>query len=160
MPNRLMLSRIGSAVFVHTNGEPAFDLIEPRGGGRREMHVEARISREPPFDGRSFMGTVVVHNQMHVEGLGTASSIVRGNCKNSFERCRRCSSPIILPVAMLGTANSSEWPRAASPAGSWQSLDRPPHRRWCAARRGAVHQAGHRAERRESGRDTCPRSAV
>ena len=50
-------------------GEPALDLIEPRGRGRSEVHVEARIASEPSFDGRSLVGTIVVHHQMHVEFL-------------------------------------------------------------------------------------------
>lgn len=37
--------------------------------------------------------------------FGTASSIVRRNCKNSCERCRRCSSPMTFPVAIFSAAN-------------------------------------------------------
>lgn len=48
-------------------GEPSLDLIEPRGKGRREVHMEARIAREPTLDGGSLVGTVVVHHQMHLE---------------------------------------------------------------------------------------------
>lgn len=31
------------------HGEPAFDLIEPRGRGRGEVHVKAWIACEPAF---------------------------------------------------------------------------------------------------------------
>jgi hypothetical protein len=33
------------------------------------VHVEARIAREPTFDGTSLVGTVVIHDQTHVEFL-------------------------------------------------------------------------------------------
>src|SRR5271166_7021457 len=49
--------------------EPALDLIKPRGRGRSEMHMEARIASKPAFDGRSLVGTVVVHHQMHLKFL-------------------------------------------------------------------------------------------
>ena len=51
-------------------GEPALDLIEPGGRGRREVHVEARMASEPAFDRGSLVRAVVVHDQMHVELRG------------------------------------------------------------------------------------------
>src|SRR5579862_5022958 len=47
-------------------GEPTLDLIEPRGGGRGEMRVEARMSSHPRLDRRGFVSAVVVHDQMHI----------------------------------------------------------------------------------------------
>ena len=47
--------------------EPAFDLVEPGGAGRREVEVIARVAGEPRFDGWRFVGGVVVEHQMDVE---------------------------------------------------------------------------------------------
>jgi hypothetical protein len=44
-------------------------LIEQRSAGGREVHVEPRIARKPASDGRGFVGTVIVHNQMYIELL-------------------------------------------------------------------------------------------
>jgi hypothetical protein len=86
--------------------EPTLDLIEPRSRGRREVHVEARIAGKPSFDGRSLVGTVIVHHQMHVEFLRHRLFNRVQELQNSCERCRRCNSPMTLPVAMLRAANS------------------------------------------------------
>ena len=47
--------------------EPAFDLIEPGGAGRREMHVIARVAGEPSLDGRRLVSGVIVEHQMDVK---------------------------------------------------------------------------------------------
>src|SRR5436190_22043 len=49
--------------------EPALDLIDPRRRGWREMHVVMRPPRQPSFDGRGFMGGVIVHDNVDVEAL-------------------------------------------------------------------------------------------
>jgi hypothetical protein len=48
-------------------GEPAFDEIEPTGGGGREVHMEARAFDKPALDGRGPVGSVIVHDEMHVQ---------------------------------------------------------------------------------------------
>lgn len=49
--------------------EPALNLIEPRGVGRREMHVEAWPASQPgPHPGMLVRG-VVIHDQMHLQIL-------------------------------------------------------------------------------------------
>lgn len=54
-------------VLLRQGGEPAFDLVEPRRGGRREMHVKARMPGESILDGRCLVGAVVVHYEVNVE---------------------------------------------------------------------------------------------
>ena len=53
-------------------GEPAFDLIDPGGGGRREVDVIVGPPRQPRLDRGGFVGRVVVHDDMDVEVLGDA----------------------------------------------------------------------------------------
>lgn len=48
-----------AALTPSEHGEPAFDLIEPRGRGRGD--VKAWIAYEPSFNGGSLVSTVVVH---------------------------------------------------------------------------------------------------
>ena len=45
-------------------GEESLDHIEPGGGGRGEVQVEARVPPEPAFDRRGLVGGVVVDDQM------------------------------------------------------------------------------------------------
>ena len=40
--------------------EPAFDLVEPGGAGRREVEVIAPVAGEPGFDLRMLVGRIVV----------------------------------------------------------------------------------------------------
>ena len=49
--------------------EPAFDLIDPRRRCWREMRVVMRPSRQPSFDGCSFVGGVIVHDNVDIEAL-------------------------------------------------------------------------------------------
>ena len=53
-------SLLGNAV------EPDLHLIEPRGIGRSEVHMESRLSGEPAFDARMFVRGVVVHDDVHL----------------------------------------------------------------------------------------------
>ena len=56
--------------FVGDEGEPAFDLVDPAGAGRGEMHVEARVLDQPGVDRRRLVGAVVVTDQVHVHVVG------------------------------------------------------------------------------------------
>src|ERR1700676_1662459 len=47
--------------------EPAFDQVEPTGGGRREVQMEAGPLGQPCADQFGLVGSVVVQNQMHVQ---------------------------------------------------------------------------------------------
>lgn len=47
--------------------EPALDLVESGGQGRREVDVKPRMPGEPVLDQRGLVRAVVVHDQMHVE---------------------------------------------------------------------------------------------
>ena len=48
-------------------GEEALDQVEPGGGGRSEVQMEARMRREPASDLGGLMGGVVVEDQVKVE---------------------------------------------------------------------------------------------
>jgi hypothetical protein len=47
--------------------EPAFDQVEPRGTGRSEVQMEARVGVEPTCDRRMFVGAVIVADQMQLK---------------------------------------------------------------------------------------------
>ena len=49
-------------LFVGEQREPAFDLIEPGGAGRREVHVITRMAGEPGCDRRRLVGGVIVEH--------------------------------------------------------------------------------------------------
>src|SRR5260370_18320789 len=51
--------------------EPALDQVEPRGAGRGEVHVQARVRGQPLFDRGMLVGSVVVADQMQLQ-LGIA----------------------------------------------------------------------------------------
>ena len=65
----LIDAAMGAALdlLVGEQREPAFDLVEPGGAGRREVEVVARVAGEPGFDRRRFVGGVIVEHQMDVE---------------------------------------------------------------------------------------------
>jgi hypothetical protein len=48
---------------------PAFDLVQPRAIGGREVRMKARAARQPSAHLRVFMRGVVIADQMHVEPL-------------------------------------------------------------------------------------------
>jgi hypothetical protein len=48
----------------------ALNQIDPRGTGGSEVHVETRTFRQPIANHGSFVGAVVVHDEMHVETRG------------------------------------------------------------------------------------------
>src|SRR6266436_8917373 len=52
--------------------EPALDEIDPRGAGRREVQVEARMARQPAMDRRRLVRARVVEDQVHLERGGDA----------------------------------------------------------------------------------------
>ena len=47
--------------------EPALDLVEPRGGSRREMDVEARVASKPVLDRWGLVRAVVVHHEVDIQ---------------------------------------------------------------------------------------------
>src|SRR3970040_433742 len=48
-------------------GKPAFDQVEPTGGGGREVNMEARAFEKPAPDGRGLVSGIIVHREMHVQ---------------------------------------------------------------------------------------------
>ena len=56
-----------SKVFFRKRGEPTFDLVEPRGRSRSEVHMKPRMTCEPVLDRGRLMRTVVVHHQMDIQ---------------------------------------------------------------------------------------------
>ena len=59
-------------VFAHRFGEPAPDLVDPGGRGRRETDVPMRPPRRPCPDIGGLVGGVVVHNDVDIQTLGDA----------------------------------------------------------------------------------------
>ena len=58
--------------------EPALNLVEPTGVGRRVMDEEARMAREPGFYPWMFVGGVVVRDQMDFEvGRNVAVEVLK-----------------------------------------------------------------------------------
>lgn len=53
--------------FARDFGEPAFDLVQPRGTGGGKVNVIARVCAKPPFYFRMLMRTIVVQDQMDME---------------------------------------------------------------------------------------------
>ena len=81
-------------LLVGEQREPALDLVEPGGAGRREMQVIARVSGEPGFDRRCLVGGVIVEHQMDVE-IGRHGLFDRGQEPAEFDRA----------VALVATAD-------------------------------------------------------
>lgn len=54
-------------LFFGQGGEPALHKIDPRGPGRREVHVIARSLHQPPMNEGRLVRAVGVENQVHVE---------------------------------------------------------------------------------------------
>ncbi len=50
-------------------GKKAFDQVEPRRAGWREVQLEARVLRQPGLDLGRLVGGVVVEHEMHVARL-------------------------------------------------------------------------------------------
>ena len=56
-----------SKVFLRKRGKPTFDLVEPEGRSRSEVHMKARMTCEPVLDRGRLVRTVVVHHQMDIQ---------------------------------------------------------------------------------------------
>ena len=59
--------RAASNLLFRQGGKPAFDLVEPRCRGRREVNMESGMANKPVPDCRRLMGTVVVHHEVDVQ---------------------------------------------------------------------------------------------
>ena len=86
-------------------GEPAFDQVEPRGAGRGEVQMEARMGGEPVLDRRMLVGPVVVADQVQFQPrvafgqrLQKGDELERGDDAGS-------SAPWTLPLATSSAAN-------------------------------------------------------
>ena len=55
--------------FLRQGREPALDEIDPRTPRRREVHMEARVPRQPAVDQGRLVGTCIVDNEMDVERI-------------------------------------------------------------------------------------------
>jgi hypothetical protein len=56
-------------LFFGQRGKPALDQVDPRGAGRREVHVVARMAHQPAPNRGCFVRAVVIQNQVHVQIL-------------------------------------------------------------------------------------------
>ena len=50
--------------------EPDLHLVQPRSIGWSVVHVKSRSGCDPAFDSRMFVRSVVVHNDVYIQGLG------------------------------------------------------------------------------------------
>src|SRR3989441_2956061 len=48
-------------------GEPALDQVQPRGAGRREVHMEPRMTSQPAMNQGRFVSAIVVQNQVNIQ---------------------------------------------------------------------------------------------
>ena len=97
-------------LLVGEQREPAFDLVEPGGAGRREVEVVARVAGEPGFDGRRFVGGVVVEHQMDVE-IGRHGLLDLRQEFAEFDRAvALVAAPMTRPVTMSKAANNEVVP--------------------------------------------------
>ena len=62
---------------VGEEAEPAFDLVDPGGAGRGEVHVEAGMAGQPRLDRGGLVGAVVVADQVDVQ-VGGHGLVDRG----------------------------------------------------------------------------------
>ena len=67
-----MRAPMGAALdlFLGQRREPAFDQVEPRTAGGREVEMKAGPLDQPPMDPRRLVGPVVIENQLDVERCG------------------------------------------------------------------------------------------
>ncbi len=87
-------------------GEQAFHQVRPASAGGREVHVIARMPRQPSLLFANLVGTEIVHHQMNLESLGqTGFDLV--------EKVQELLKPIA-PVAALDAV--LEFARIAGPA--------------------------------------------
>ena len=78
------LEHAATDLIAGDQAEEAFDLAEPGGGCRSEVHMEARMFCQPRLDlGMLVYGGVVVGDQMQVGFLGVSASIRRRNFSHS-----------------------------------------------------------------------------
>jgi len=103
---------------------PAFDLVGPEAAGRREVEVDS-VAGEPAFDGRRFMGGVIVEDGVHqlagrhgaLDGVEDEDEFLMGMAIKHLLGTSFDHAPGIL-----------SWPRAGldplrlSPAGSGEVL--------------------------------------
>ena len=55
-------------LFLRQFPEPSLHHVQPGTGCRREMEIEARMPTEPGLYPRMLMGTVIVYDQMKLQG--------------------------------------------------------------------------------------------
>ena len=70
------------------DAEPALDLVELGGVGRRVVDVVARPAVQPRLHLGVLVGGVVVHHQVHVEAFGDAAVDVAQEGEELLVPCR------------------------------------------------------------------------
>ena len=93
-------------LFSRQVAKDAFHQIEPRTTRRGEVHVDARVAREPSLNRGMFVCGVVVGNQMQGLALGIWRSIRRRNRSHSWCRWRGKQVERMEPSATLRAAKS------------------------------------------------------
>ena len=64
--------------------KPAFDEIQPRRAGRREVQVKARMRGQPALTFGMRVGAVVVEDQMESRFRGNSRRAAAGTVRNSW----------------------------------------------------------------------------
>jgi hypothetical protein len=98
----------GSSPYTLSNdfGEQTFDQVEPGAGCRREVQLEALMSRQPVLHGRCFVSGVIIEDELQIEMGGVFRSIFLRKARNSSALRRGTHSPITVPVAISSAAKS------------------------------------------------------
>ena len=90
------LEHTAANAVLGNQAEKAFDLMDPRGGGRGEVHVKARMPFEPGLNLGVLVGGVAVGDQVHGEVLRCFSI----DAAQEFELAASIATPCA-PVATI-----------------------------------------------------------
>src|SRR5690606_16837164 len=84
--------RAATDLFLSERGEPALDLIQPRGRCGREVHMESRMTSKPALHRGGFVRALIVHDQMEI-ALGGYACVDRAQ---EFEESLDAVTPVQL----------------------------------------------------------------
>ena len=86
-------------------GEESFDLVDPGGVRRGEVHAESGMRVQQFRDRGGLVGSVVVADQVDVEVVGDFFIDLGQELLNSIDRCLRWMLEMTVPSAVLNAAN-------------------------------------------------------
>jgi len=97
-------------LFLGEGGKPPFDEVDPGRPGRREVHVVARMAREPAPNAGRLVRPIVVEDQMDVEGRRHGRLDGVEELAEFHGPVPLVNSPMTLPVATFRAAKSEVVP--------------------------------------------------